>query len=54
MTSEKTSGFFTLQDAFDFADEFAAWLLDDDTLADREDGRICSVYPNLYQYMRKC
>ena len=54
MTSEKTNGFFTLQDAFDFADEFAAWLLDDDALADRENGCICSVYPNLYQYMRKC
>lgn len=50
----QTNGFFSLQDAYDFADEFAAWLLDDDTLADwnSDDRTTYSHYPNLYRYMR--
>lgn len=52
----QTNGFFSLQDAYDFADEFAAWLLDDDTLADWNQGErfTYNQWPNIFQYMRRC
>ena len=43
-----------LKTAIELADEFGAWLFDDDCLADWEDGRIVSNCPNLTKYKRNC
>jgi len=46
---------FTMRDVMGLADEFAAYMLGDDTLADRDGtGKPCSTKPNIWRYKRNC
>ena len=46
---------FTMRDVMELADEFAAYMLDDDTLADRDGtGKPCSTAPDIQRYKRNC